>query len=166
MGTDVYAGSGVIATIEDMIKLIRKKDLKKIIDICGDKSLEIDELEPLKTIDKNSTIEEVRQILLKCVRVHGEPSKYGSDDCYLENEFELQVLWDEIIDKTRPELPSLDQVTLFDSPRYNGWDVPLGEACFIFNSDSCFVKNLSDEGKSLKRAIGHCTETEWTVVSY
>ena len=27
-------------------------------------------------------------------------------------------------------------------------------------------RGLSDEGKSLKKAIGHCETTEWTVVSY
>ena len=167
MGTDVYSESGIIAGIDEMVGLIRKKDLKTVIDICENKSLEsLADLEPLKTINKKSTIEEVREALLECVKVHGEPAKYGSDECYLENEYAVAVLWGEILSETRPTLPSLNEVRIFDSPRYNGWDVPLGEACFIFNSSDCFIRTLSEEGKALKRAIGHCETTEWTIVSY
>tara|TARA_B100000929_G_C15495007_1_gene415708 strand:- start:84 stop:587 length:504 start_codon:yes stop_codon:yes gene_type:complete len=167
MGTDVYSESGIIAGIDEMVGLIRKKDLKTVIDICENKSLEsLADLEPLKTINKKSTIEEVREALFECVKVHGEPAKYGSDECYLENEYAVAVLWGEILSETRPTLPSLNEVRIFDSPRYNGWDVPLGEACFIFNSSDCFIRTLSEEGKALKRAIGHCETTEWTIVSY
>ena len=167
MGTDVYSESGIIAGIDEMVGLIRKKDLKTVIDICENKSLEsLADLEPLKTINKKSTIEEVRDVLFECVKVHGEPTKYGSDECYLENEYAVAVLWGEILSETRPTLPSLNEVRIFDSPRYNGWDVPLGEACFIFDSSDCFVTTLSDRGKALRRAIGHCETTEWTIVSY
>ncbi len=166
MGTDVYSESGIIAGIDEMIGLIRKKDLKTVIDICADETLEVDDLEPLKTINKKSTIEEVKKALLECVKVHGEPTKYGSDDCYLENEFELTTLWSEILSKTRPTLPTLSRVCLFDSARYNGWDVPLGEACFIFDSRGCFIRTLTDRGEALRRAIGYCETTEWTMVSY
>ena len=41
MGTDVYSESGIIATTDDVIGLLRKKDLKKVIEICMDESLEI-----------------------------------------------------------------------------------------------------------------------------
>ena len=51
------------------------------------------------------------------------------------------------------------------SPRYNGWDVPLGEACFVFDEDACFTKTTSDEGESLSKAIGHCSITEWSEYS-
>lgn len=166
MGTDVYSEQGIIASTDDMISLIRKKDLKNVISVCKDDTLEIDELKPLKKISATTTLEELKSILSDCVVVHGEPQKYGSDDCYLENEYQLHVLWGEIIGKTRPELPTLTQISLFDSPRYNGWDVPLGEACFIFDSSDCFIKSLSDEGRALKKAIGHCNTTEWTIVSY
>jgi hypothetical protein len=169
MGTDVWNESGVIASNDDMIQLIRKKDLKTIIGICKSESLvklEITELESLKAIKKGSTIEEVKDALYECVKIHGEPSKYGNDDCYIENECELSTLWSEILRETRPELPSLNNIRIFDSSRYNGYDVPLGEACFIFDSDSCFTQTLSDEGHALKRAIGSCLLTEWTIVSY
>jgi len=176
MGTDVYSESGIITGIDEMIGLIRKKDLKTVIDICesglsaaaaGNESFScLADLEPLKTINKKSTIEEVRDVLFECVKVHGEPTKYGSDECYLENEYAVAVLWGEILSETRPTLPSLNEVRIFDSPRYNGWDVPLGEACFIFDSSDCFITTLSDRGKALRRAIGHCETTEWTIVSY
>ena len=167
MGTDVYSESGIIAGIDEMVGLIRKKDLKTVIDICENKSLEsLADLEPLKTINKKSTIEEVRDVLFECVKVHGEPAKYGSDECYLENEYAVVVLWGEILSETRPTLPPLNEVRIFDSARYNGWDVPLGEACFIFDSSDCFIRTLSDRGKALRRAIGHCETTEWTIVSY
>ena len=55
MGTDVYSESGIIATTDDVIGLLRKKDLKKVIEICMDESLEIGDLEPLKKINKKST---------------------------------------------------------------------------------------------------------------
>ena len=169
MGTDVWNESGVIASNDDMVRLIRKKDLKTIIGICKSESLaklEITELESLKAIKKGSTIEEVKAALYECVKVHGEPSKYGNDECYMENECAVFALWSEIISETRPELPNLTQVRIFDSSRYNGYDVPLGEACFIFDSDSCFIQTLSDEGKALRKAIGFCSPTEWTIVSY
>tara|TARA_B100000029_G_C17273271_1_gene850621 strand:+ start:234 stop:734 length:501 start_codon:yes stop_codon:yes gene_type:complete len=166
MGTDVYSESGIIATTDDVIGLLRKKDLKKVIEICMDESLEIGDLEPLKKINKKSSIEEVKNVLFECVKVHGKPSKYGNDDCYLENSYQLECLWDSILSDTRPELPSLKEINVFDSPRYNGWNVPLGEACFIFDSTNCFVQTLSEEGQVLKKAIGHCDESEWTIVSY
>ena len=49
--------------------------------------------------------------------------------------------------------------------RYNGWSVPLGEACFVFDEDACFTRALSEEGENLKKVLGHCNVTEWTEYS-
>lgn len=163
MGMDIWSESGVIATTLDMVDMIRKKDLKKVINIMRDFS-DDENFNMTFTVSKDSTVEEVKECLNECVRIKGEPSKYGGD-CYLENSYELHELWNKIIEDTRPELPSLMDVTIFDSGRMSGWDVPHGEACYIFDQSECFETKLSDMGKSLKRAIGHCEESQWTIMS-
>ena len=163
MGMDIYAESGVIATISDMVRIIRKKDLRKVINAIEDLTQD-ENFDTEVSVSKNSTLEEVREALIDCENIKGEPSKYGGD-CHIENGYELLELWNRIIEVARPELPSLMDVRIFDSGRVNGWDVPHGESCYIFDQDECFETKLSDTGKSLKRAIGHCVQTEWTVMS-
>ena len=51
MGTDVYSESGIIATTDDVIGLLRKKDLKKVIIITG--AIEDKIVLPLKFIITN-----------------------------------------------------------------------------------------------------------------
>ena len=168
MGADVWHECGIIASIDDMIQLIRPQDLKTLISICDSESLErleLSEFDHLNTITKNSTIEEVRNALRECVTVHGKPSKYGNDDCYIDDAEGLTFLWAEIISQTRPELPSLIDVTIFDSGRYSGGEVPLGEPCFIFDCTECFIQTLSDRGNALRDALGSCERSDWTIYS-
>jgi hypothetical protein len=75
-------------------------------------------------------------------------------------------LFNKLFEACDLDIPYLENVVAFGSARYNGWDVPLGVACFVFSSDQCFVRTLSEEGKNLKKMIGHCQETEWTDISY
>ena len=63
------------------------------------------------------------------------------------------------------ELPYLEEVNAWGSSRYNGYDVPLGVVCFVFDENSCFEKAISQSGKDLKKIIGHCNVTEWTEYS-
>lgn len=172
MGMDVYAEAGVIASTEDLCGLIRRKDLKAIKKLAA--LLAEDDVfadwergrNQLQTIAAADTVDAVTEQLAAMVVVHGEPSKYGSDECYLEGEYELLFLWQQILSTTRPNLPPLDSVQMFDSGRLNGWDVPHGVACFIFSPNDCFVSQLTEQGAALKKAIGHCEKTEWTRMSY
>jgi hypothetical protein len=82
-------------------------------------------------------------------------------------------LFNKLFEACDLDIPYLENVVAFGSARYNGWDVPLGVACFVFSSDQfvfssdqCFEKTLSEEGKNLKKMIGHCDESEWTDISY
>ena len=169
MGMDIYADSGVIASLGDVIGMIRKKDLKGVkqaiyntLDSHKDwkKGKEV-----LKPIEHKTSFDDVISALAKLGGVHGEPSKYGNDDCYVEDSYEVTALWNEIIEQTRPVLPELKVITVFDSGRVNGWDVPLGEVCFIFDASECFEEKMTSQGTQLRKAIGHCTKTEWTEMS-
>lgn len=181
MGMDIYSESGVIASIDEMIGMLRKSDVKKIVvalnkwfakveknDLwtVSDKPFDVFFVNLKKLIQsKNPSLEAIKTELESCCVVNGKPSKYGSDDCYVHHDDALCKIWNEIIKVTRPELPELLRVTAFDSGRINGWDAPVGIACFIFNPNDCFEKRLTETGKALKKAIGHCSETEWTIMS-
>lgn len=170
MGMDVYSEKGVIASIDDLVGMLRKKDIPVVADILRSHAEDYrdeniwPEITSLSLATK-PTLEQIQEALKSLVVVHGSPSKYGSDDCYLEHDEDLLRLWADIITLTRPELPHLNEARVFDSGRLNGWDVPHGEACFIFSSDECFETRMTEKGKMLKKAIGHCTETEWTIMS-
>lgn len=172
MGMDVDSQSGVIASTSDMLGLIRKKDLaelKVIAALCREDEIfaEWPEGQDMLTrIEQATDIDTATAELADMVCVHGEPTKYGSDDCYIDHADQVLFLWQEIIEKTRPTLPQLDELRVFDSGRLNGWDVPHGEACFIFAASDCFSLVRTKAGEALKKAIGHCERTEWTIVSY
>ena len=89
--------------------------------------------------------------------VDGEEEVYGADN--------LLEFWQSILSVLRPNLPVLQEVRAFTSNRLEGFGVPTGEACFIFATSDCFERILTEEGKALEKAIGHCDESEWTVVS-
>lgn len=181
MGMDIYSESGIIAGIDEMLGMLRKSDVKKALAALKKWFEEVDSknfwtmsekpfdefFANLKALteSKTTSLEDLKSELESCCVVNGEPTKYGSDDCFVHHQEALCQIWNEIINATRPELPELAQVTVFDSGRVNGWDVPHGVACFIFNSGDCFEKRLTETGKALKKAIGHCSETEWTIMS-
>ena len=79
---------------------------------------------------------------------------------------ELLNIWDDILERCYPQVPQLEEVRAFSNSRLEGFGVPIGEACFIFSSLDIFEKKLTKKGKALKKAIGHCDESEWTTVSY
>lgn len=183
MGMDIYSERGVIAQIDDMTGMLRKADVKKALQaikkwfetvdkeslwtMSQDKPLD-EFFAELKNLTEASSpaLEDLIAALDACCVVNGEPSKYGSDDCYVSHAQALEGIWNSIIEATRPGLPTLKEVKVFDSGRVNGWDVPHGVACFIFESDDCFERKLTETGKLLKKAIGHCDPAEWTIMSY
>jgi len=172
VGTDVYTETGVIANTAELVNLVRKKDIRKIKELaylCAEdpvfESWDAGKKSLLKIADATE-LEEMRERLEDMIVVHGQPSKYGSDDCYLEGAEELLFFWQQILEATRPTLPPLVEARVFDSGRMNGWDVEHGVACFIFRDADCFVQLLTKTGRALERALGHCNKKEWTIVSY
>lgn len=171
MGTDVWSECGVIASTKEIVNIVNGKNKNKIIEICQSfyDSLDNQQLkehfEALNKISKKSTIRNIQDILESIVIVDGSPSKYDTEICirYSDN---IEDLFSNIIEETIPDFPNLISVDAFGSCRYNGYEVPLGEACFIFNSDDFYEKKLTEKGKLFKKIIGHCVEREWTIVSY
>ena len=107
----------------------------------------------------------IRGVIDSCVGVRGEVSKYG--DCWVENSEYAQDLFTKILDACphANDLPYIMEVTAWGSGRNNGWEVPKGVACVVFDSESCYERTLSDQGKAVKKLLGHCDETEWTEMS-
>lgn len=184
MGVDVSSSSGVLAETDDMLKLITGKTKKAVLEICQDFYNELesqvadnpdqswyqetrDYFKALNNIQAK-TIGDLREIVGSVVQVSGKPGKYDLDTHVVHSEY-LQDLFSKIVgayaDAHDVELPYLEEVNAWGSSRYNGWDVPLGVVCFVFDEDSCFEKAISQSGKDLKKIIGHCNVTEWTEYS-
>jgi len=184
MGVDISSCSGVLASVDDMVCFINGKNKKQVVEICKDfyedmesnatqppdqwEKEKLENFKPLKDIASKKTISDIQEAVGSVVNVSGEPSKYDLDTHVLYEE-SVQSLFEGIIssyeDVMKVSIPYLQYVSAWGSPRYNGWDVPLGEACFVFDEEACFVKTTSDEGKSLTKAIGHCSVTEWSEYS-
>ena len=180
MGIDVYGGRGVIADSDEIVRFVNGKNKKKVIQTCQEwydgivdeykespdewRKQVVDDFDGIYNISTKATIAEVRKALQSVIKVEGEVAKYG--ECYVQHSDYLMDLFNKLFEVCDLDLPYLDNVTAFGSARYNGWDVPLGVACFVFSSDDCFVKVLSEEGENLQKMIGHCDETEWTEMSY
>ena len=180
MGIDVYSGKGVIADSDEVVRFVNGKNKKIVIQTCQEwydgvvdeyendpsdwKQQVVDDFEGIDKISTKATIAEVRKALQSVIKVEGEVAKYG--ECYVQHSDYLMDLFNKLFEACDLGLPYLDNVTAFGSARYNGWDVPLGVACFVFSSNDCFVKVLSEQGENLQKMIGHCNESEWTEMSY
>lgn len=178
MGVDISSHTGIIASTSEILKLVNGKNKKRVVEICQDfyndiysehekhkdcswRKKSVEYFSPLKDIQAK-TVGDLKEVLESVIKVSGEPAKYDLDT-HVQYGEELCSLWQTIIEEAVDfDLPYLEEVTAFGSPRYNGWDVPLGEACFIFSEHACFEKSLSEIGKNLKKAIGHVSITEWT----
>jgi len=180
MGTDIYSSKGIIADESEVVRFINGKNKKIVIQTCQefyDELLDqykenpdewgkhlVDDFDGINLISTKATIAEVRKALQSVIKVKGEVAKYG--ECYVENSEYLMDLFNKLFEACDLDVPYLENVVAFGSARYNGYDVPLGVACFVFSSNECFVRTLSEEGENLKKMIGHCDETEWTEISY
>ena len=180
MGTDIWSSRGIIADESEVVRFINGKNKKIVIQTCQefyDELLDqykenpdewrkhlVDDFDGINLISTKATIAEVRKALQSVIKVKGEVAKYG--ECYVENSEYLMDLFNKLFEACDLDIPYLENIVAFGSARYNGWDVPLGVACFVFSSNECFVRTLSEEGKNLKKMIGHCDETEWTEISY
>lgn len=188
MGTDIYSGTGVICEVDQAVKFINGKNKAAVIQICAEFYNELvaesakapedqwrkDTLKffnPLKKFvdgEHQGRIGDIQEIVASVVKVSGKPAKYDIDTHVLNSEH-VTELFQKIIasysEVMGVDIPYLTEVTAWGSARYNGWDVPLGVACFVFDKEDCFTQALSNEGKALKKVIGHCDETEWTEYS-
>jgi len=184
MGTDIYSGRGIIATVDEFLGIVNGKNKSAIVKVCKnfhqDLVTECDkghkpEPEPwraeladafnaLADLKPTMPLNTIRGIIDSVVVVEGEPAKYG--ECYVENAEYVLDLFDKILIASGHDLPSIDEVTAWGSNRYNGWEVPKGVACVVLNSEECYVKTLSEQGMAVKKFLGHCDETEWTEMSY
>jgi hypothetical protein len=179
MGVDIYTGRGVVVTVEDFLKIINGKNKSNVVSVCKsyyeyllghpvemDWMKELaDDYKVLSTLKTTMKLSEIREIIASVVTVKGEPSKYGS--CYVDNSEYVEDLFTRILDvcPEADDLPPIQEIEAWGSSRYNGWDVPKGVACVVFDSDDCFKRTLSKQGKVVEKLFGHCDETEWTEYS-
>lgn len=184
MGTDIYSSRGIILEIDDFLKIVNGKNKSDVVTVCLSfhQDLVVDarqnpdddwrqnlvrSFKALGGLKSKMKLSEIREIIASSIEVGGEVAKYG--DCWVENSEYAHDLFDRIIDACldgQLELPHIQEVTAWGSGRNNGWDVPKGVACVVFDSESCFERTLSEQGKAVKKLFGHCDETEWTTVSY
>ena len=183
MGTDIYSSRGVIFTVEEFLKVINSKSKSDVVEVCLGFHPDLVALarqypdddwrqnlaasfRPLSGLKKSMKLSEIREIVASVVTVGGEVAKYG--DCWVENSEYVRDLFTKILDACphANDLPYIMEVTAWGSGRNNGWEVPKGVACVVFDSESCYERTLSDQGKAVKKMFGHCDETEWTTISY
>lgn len=186
MGIDIYSGRGVIFTTDEFLKVINGKNKKAIVKVCKDFWQELvdqcdkgykPEPEPWRAeladsfnafydLEPTMTIKEIKEIIASTVKLGGEVAKYG--ECWVENAEYVQDLFEKILDvcPEAEDLPYIQEVTAWGSGRNNGWEVPKGVACVVFDSESCFERKMNHHGEALKKVLGHCDETEWTEMSY
>jgi len=193
MGTDIYSGSGVICEVDQAVRFINGKNKAAVIQIGIEFYSELVAeakkdpethpahqwrqetakfFEPLAALHRTAksklSIKAVQDIFASVVKVSGKPAKYDIDTHVLNSEYVAELFRKVIAsysDVMDIDIPYLVDVQAWGSSRYNGWDVPLGVACFVFDKDHCFTQAVSDEGKALKKVIGHCDVTEWTEYS-
>ena len=182
MGMDIYSGRGIIFTTDEFLRVINGKSKANVVAVCLSfhQDLVVDarqnpddewkqnlaaSFKPLGSLKKSMKLDEIREIIASTVEVGGEVAKYG--DCWVENSEYVQDLFTHILDACphANDLPYIMEVTAWGSGRNNGWEVPKGVACVVFDSESCYERTLSDQGKAVKKLLGHCDETEWTEMS-
>jgi len=183
MGLDVYSGRGIVLTADEFLKVVNGKNKSNVVDVCHSYYEQLvkesaqtpndtwrtdlaESFEPLSGLKKTMKLSEIREIINSVVIVEGEVAKYG--ECYVQSSEYVQDLFTRILDvcPDANDLPYIQEVTAWGSGRNNGWDVPKGVACVVFDSDSCYERTLSEQGKAVKKMFGHCHETEWTEMSY
>ena len=183
MGIDIYSGRGVIFTVDEFLKVINGKNKANVVSVCltFHQDLVVDarqnpddewktslssSFKALGGLKSKMKLSEIREIIASVVEVGGEVAKYG--DCWVENSEYVEDLFTKILDAcpNADDLPPISQVVAWGSGRNNGWEVPKGVACVVFDSEYCFERALSEQGQAVQKVFGHCDETEWTEMSY
>lgn len=179
MGVDITACEGVLASVEDIVKIVNSKNKQKVIDYwhnwwssCGKDGdckyfnpeeeqcgfVMGDLFEPLAETNASILkIGAIRTQLKNMVNVEGT----GLDTGVVFNE-EVYSFFQGLLQKISPKLPHLESVEAWGLGRYNGWEVPLGVARFVFDTEGCFRRVPTAAGKRLKEIIGDLDVTSWS----
>ena len=177
MGVDITACEGVLATIEDIVKIVNNKNKQQVLDYWnnwwsdGDNNFpntDPDEEQcgfvmndlfepPAETNASMLKIGVIRTLLKNMVNVDGE----GLDTGVVFEE-EVHSFFQGLLNKIAPKLPYLEGVEAWGSSRHNGWNVPLGVARFVFDVEGCFRQVPTAAGKRLKEIIGDLDVTSWS----
>lgn len=177
MGVDITACEGVLASVEDIVKIVNSKNKKQVIDYwnswwaeqklnswfdedgeqCG--FVMGDLFKPPLGVHMVK-IGVIRTRLKNMVNVAGT----GLDTGVVFNE-EVNSFFEGLLDEIAPKLPYLEGVEAWGSSRYNGWGVPLGVARFVFETEGCFKRVPTAAGKRLKEIVGDLEVTSWSYYS-
>lgn len=187
MGVDIYARSGVVATLDQMTAIISEDNreqacrallrrtsllLKSLRD-----DLEAEELDEYdreliqreagllttvcKSLNVDSSVDEIRAMLKNLNSVH-EDGAYS----YVRNSDEAINIWGTLIKELYPDAPVPESTVYITSPRYQGWDLPLEEILFVFSEDECFERTKTQTGLALDQMLEETTDlSKWTVYS-
>ncbi|MDA7910062.1 hypothetical protein N9Z53_03960 [Mariniblastus sp.] len=175
MGVDITACEGVLATVEDIFKIVDSKNKQQVLDywhkwydenetirdygdeeMCG--FVMKDTFEPPAATNASMLkIGVIRTRLKDLVNVDGT----GLDTGVVFAE-EVHNFFEGLLEKVAPKLPYLEGVEAWGSSRYNGYEVPKGVACFVFDVESCFKRVPTAAGKKLKEIIGDLDVTSWS----
>ena len=179
MTGDITACEGVLATIDDIVKIVNNKNKQQVLDYWnnwwsdGDNNFDPDGEQcgfvmsdlfepPVETNASMLKIGVIRTRLKDLVNVSSLKLVDGTglDTGVVFNE-EVYSFFQGLLEKIS-KLPYLEGVEAWGSNRYNGWEVPKGVACFIFDTESCFRKVPTAAGKRLKEIIGDLDVTYWS----
>ena len=185
MGVDIYSHSGVAVTATAFANILTKDNkelacrtllrytarlLQMLKDYMGDEELDEWERRRKQAIAKlmlscfeslsiESTVDDVRKMLVDMA-----PGVKDGSDSYVPNSEEAVEIWGELIRVLFPGAPHPEETLCIGSPRHQGnWDLPLGEAIFVFSEDECFERVKTEAGKELDSMLGETTElNSWT----
>ena len=188
MGVDISSSSGVPVTAKKLANIVTEDNkelacrmllrytarlLQTLKDNMNDEELdEWDQrskqtmaklmLSRFESLNIDSTVDDVREMLVKMAR--GVEDGF---DSHVSNSEEAVEIWGELIRVLFPEAPQPEGTLFIGSPRYqDGWDLPQGEALFVFSEDECFERVKTQAGKELDSMLGETTELSgWTVYS-
>ena len=173
MGTDVWSESGIVICLNEACRAIPKRGFSttilavqkyvksKIKRVAEDKDEKIaikrlKRLMEVKNNDRDSFVEALCEF-----------SAYRSGDRYEYDSYGFIFdVWKIIMKTSRPELPQLGELKVFDNGRECGWSVPVGEPVLIFDSSKLLKQVLTEKGRKFKRTFGSCSESTWSVMSY
>lgn len=173
MGIDYEANSGIIATLDQMLKLIDEDNYLEIIEGIKLNIAQWREegyypnlCDMIMKLDDNPSFNAFNEWIGEVHAIEGEAGKYDGD-AKLKNGIELHEiaeLWNVIVHIVDVSLP------IFHCEIFNSWrqapDCPYGEVSFIFDEDGCYIKELSEEGKNLDKMLGDLIVSTWTDISY
>lgn len=165
MGTDVWSESGVVLTLDNMVRAIPKRGLSTIVQaVKKHAEKNIEESPRFKCIlDVGSDRQEFMDAVLAVSAISHENDL--EDDYEYDCDGHIVELWNIIIKKSHPDMPHFE-LRVFDNGRESGYGVPIGEPVFIFGKEKLLKQVLTEKGKKFKKLFGSCSENRWSVMSY